>query len=66
MMDLPEGFPYYCRDIRQEWDRLGNPELPKQGKGEHNALADARWNKLAWEHLQYLDSVKQEVDRLWL
>ncbi len=57
MMDLPEGFPMYCRDIKQECDRLGNPELPKQGKGEHNALADARWNKLAWEHLQYLDAV---------
>jgi hypothetical protein len=52
MMDLPKGFPMYCRDIKQECDRLGNPELPKQGKGEHNALDDARWNKLAWDFLR--------------
>lgn len=24
----------------------------EQGKGEHHALADARWNKVAWEFLQ--------------
>lgn len=52
MMDLPKGFPMYCRDIKQECDRLGNPELPEQGKGEHNALEDARWNKKAWEFLK--------------
>lgn len=52
MMDLPTGFPMYCLDIKQECDRLGNPKLPAQGKGEHNALADAKWNKKAWEFLQ--------------
>jgi hypothetical protein len=52
MMELPEIFPTYCRDIKQWCDQLGNPELPKQGKGEHNALADARWNKEAWEFLK--------------
>lgn len=51
MMDLPEGWPMYCRDIKQFCDSLGNPKLPEQGKGEHHALADARWNKLAWEFL---------------
>lgn len=56
MMDLPEGFPMYCRDIKQECDRLGNPKLPAQGKGEHNALADARWNKQAYEFLKKCDS----------
>lgn len=54
MMDLPEGFPMYCRDIKQECDRLGNPKLPEQGKGEHNALDDARWNKKAYEFLAQL------------
>lgn len=44
MMDLPNGWPTYCRDLKQLCDDLGNPELPKQGKGEHNALADAHWN----------------------
>jgi 3' exoribonuclease, RNase T-like len=52
MMDLPTGFPMYCRDIKQECDRLGNPELPAQASGEHNALADARHNKKMWEFLQ--------------
>lgn len=55
MMSLPEGWPMYCRDIKQWCDALGNPKLPKQGKGEHHALADARWNKLAWE---FLDAMK--------
>lgn len=56
MMDLPKGFPKYCRDIKQECDRLGNPELPKQGKGEHNALADAQWNKHVYDFLAGYDS----------
>jgi hypothetical protein len=51
MMDLPKGFPMYCRDIKQLCDELGSPKLQQQGKGEHNALADARWNKRAWEFL---------------
>lgn len=51
MMDLPKGWPMYCRDIKQLCDSLGNPKLPAQGKGEHHALADARWNKLAFEFL---------------
>lgn len=52
MMDLPKGFPMWCNDIKQLCDEKGNPKLPEQGKGEHNALADARWNKIAWEFLQ--------------
>lgn len=51
MMDLPKGYPMYCRDIKQLCDDKGNPDLPTQGKGEHNALADARWNKQAYEFL---------------
>lgn len=52
MIDLPKGWPMYCRDIKQLCDDLGTPKLPEQGKGEHNALADARWNKLAWAWLK--------------
>lgn len=52
MIDLPKGWPMYCRDIKQLCDDLGNPKLPTQGKGEHNALADAQWNKVAYEFLQ--------------
>jgi hypothetical protein len=51
MMDLPRNWPMYCRDIKQWCDEIGNPRLPEQGKGEHNALADARWNRQAWQFL---------------
>lgn len=51
MMDLPEGWPMLCMDIKQLCIDKGNPRLPEQGKGEHHALADAQWNKLAWEFL---------------
>lgn len=54
MMDLPKGWPMYTRDIKQWCDALGNPELPPQGKNEHHALADARWNARAWEFLARL------------
>lgn len=51
MMDLPKGWPMYCRDVKQLCDYLGNPTLPKQGKGEHHALADAKWTKDAYHYL---------------
>lgn len=55
MMDLPPGWPMYCRDIKQLCDELGNPLLPAQDVSEeHNALADARWNVLAYWFLQGL------------
>ena len=60
MLDLPPGFPYYCRDLKQTKveleEALDSPRVdidytleedsdyPVQ-VGEHNALADARWNK---------------------
>lgn len=54
MMDLPQGWPRYCRDIKQWCDMLGNPRLPKQEASEHHALSDARWNRAAWEFLRGL------------
>jgi len=45
MMDLPDGWPMYTRDLKQLCDDLGNPKLPKQQAGEHNALDDALWVK---------------------
>lgn len=52
MIDLPEGWPMYCRDVKQLCDSLGNPKLPSQTSTEHHALNDARWTKTAWEFLQ--------------
>ena len=51
MIEKPKHFPMYCRDIKQWCDALGNPKLPKQATAEHNALADARHNKVMWEFL---------------
>ena len=64
MIDLPNGFSMYCRDLKQILDEkemarqdgtdmteLRNlPTYPKQ-ENEHNALDDARWNKKLYEFL---------------
>lgn len=43
MIDLPKGWPMYCRDLKQEADRLG-VRFPKQPEDfEHNAIWDAEW-----------------------
>ena len=71
MMDLPKGFPMYCRDIKQLCDMLGNPELPAQRTIEHHALLDARWNKVAFDYLMnragsmIVYSVDQQPKESW-
>lgn len=52
MIDLPDTWPMYCRDVKQLCDDLGNPKLPKQAAAEHDALADAIGAKMSWEFLQ--------------
>jgi hypothetical protein len=54
MLDLPKGWPRYCRDVKQLADSLGNPRLPKQTSTEHHALADAKWTREAWLFLNGL------------
>lgn len=44
MLDLPEGYPMFCLDLKQEMYLKGISKLPEP-KGQHNALIDARWNK---------------------
>lgn len=60
MIELPDAYPKYCRDIKQLADDLGNPKLPPQ-IGEHHALADARWNKQAFEFLQLYGWGKEQL-----
>ena len=39
----PGGIPMWSHDLKQECDRLGNPQLPQlPGATAHNALDDAR------------------------
>lgn len=59
MIDLPKGFPMYCRDLKQT---LGEKEathvIVKSHKnypvqsGLHSAIEDARWNKKLHEFLK--------------
>lgn len=51
MIDLPKGWPMFCRDLKQWAMDLGNPGLPEQDSAEHHALADAQWNRQAWDFL---------------
>lgn len=50
MNDLPPEFPMYCRDLKQEMDRIdvSGMNLPDQPENQHHALADARWIRDAY------------------
>ncbi len=50
MIELPDGFPMYCRDLKQLLDESGKGKIADP-EGEHNALVDALWNKELHEHL---------------
>ena len=52
MIDLPEGWPMFCMDLKQLAVSKGNPQLPEQATTEHHALADARWVRDSWLWLQ--------------
>ncbi len=56
MIDLPKGFPMYCRDLKQmmddnglgkDWKRQNCPDP----EDEHDALADAKWNKKLFDQI---------------
>jgi hypothetical protein len=53
MMDLPQGYPHYMRDLQQVLDERGisDDELPEQEEGLHNALSDARHLKRLWGYI---------------
>jgi|SRR5690625_4231458 len=54
MIDLPKRFPMYCNDLKQIMLGMG---VTKKDEGypvqenEHNALADAHWNKKLYEFI---------------
>ena len=52
MIDLPEHFPMYCKDLKQLADFLGDPKFRELSDNtEHNALEDAIWNRDYYEFL---------------
>jgi hypothetical protein len=50
MMDLPEHFPMYCKDLKQLMDEIGIGSIPGP-ENEHDALADAIWNEKLHKYL---------------
>lgn len=44
MMHLPNGVPMFTHELMQLWQDSGKPPKPRQ-ESEHDALADARWNR---------------------
>lgn len=59
MIQLPAGIPMWTNDLKQEAQRLGNPRLPEQERGVHNALEDARHNMV---RAHVLDRIRSEVE----
>lgn len=53
MVQLPQGMPMHCCDLKQWMDELGVTRqwLPEQEGTEHFALADAQWNKAVYDFL---------------
>jgi hypothetical protein len=60
MINLPLRFPRYCMDLKQWAKQLnvhkGLAGWPKQESGEHNALADARWNKELYAYISAIET----------
>lgn len=42
---MPDAVPRWFYDLKGIAVQRGNLRLPEQGEGQHNALADARWNR---------------------
>jgi hypothetical protein len=51
MIALPPGIPMFTHDLQQALRAAGNPPMPEQDSGLHNALADARHLKACFEAL---------------
>jgi hypothetical protein len=52
MIDLPQGWPMFCMDLKQLCMEKGNPKLPTLPNTiEHHALYDARETKYRYDWL---------------
>lgn len=65
MVEMPEGWPYYTRDVKQlaeDWGFEGDlyTLAPATGKA-HNALDDARWIRATHEALVRWDAGMKEL-----
>jgi hypothetical protein len=46
------ALPRFTRELRQRWEDAGQPPLPPPTADAHDALADARLNRLRWEAIE--------------
>ena len=51
MLAMPKKWPQYVMDLKQEHVLARSPRLPMQMDGKHDALEDAKWNKVVHEIL---------------
>ena len=54
MMDLPTGWPMYCRDLKQTADELSFDTSTIHNLDEHNPLSDARYCFELWKAMKSL------------
>ena len=54
MPALPRAIPRMTKDLKQLWDDLGRPTLPRAPHDQHSAVADARHNLARWETMRPL------------
>lgn len=66
MIDIPEGWPYFCNDLKQIIEGMGNPEIPRQRGLEHHALYDARWHKEVFDHILMLQRTSKSDAKEYL
>jgi len=64
MIDLPKGIPMLTKDLKQRCEDLGNPGLPEQPAGKHNALDDARHNVVRARFLGEMSKGMSEEPRV--
>lgn len=55
--------PMFDRDLQHEHARLGQPHLPEQATGLHNALADARYNRQIGELMRVIPPPRVDLTR---
>ncbi|WAL67111.1 3'-5' exoribonuclease [Amycolatopsis cynarae] len=60
MVKRPSGVPMWTHDLKQLHEQAGHPKLPGQGNDTHDALADARWNRLAYANCEAALHFEQE------
>jgi hypothetical protein len=54
-LKMPANFPSNPNDLKQEYDRLGNPELKEYNSTGGSALDEAKWCKFVYNQLQSLN-----------